>query len=188
MGCIFLKFSIWYHGVPKFIEKFTKRRPARDITLREQWSDRFFTTFKQDGKLKARVKDAVKNVSNCPDSIKREFRLIRYHQEIFRKRVECSLFFRDLLELVDDSMLVVNPRQKASGYNLDPQMNDERLYPHASRKFFTSNLRRYSQSSTLQKSELSSKTRELQNYPVRMRKSPYIGGNTNKYIQRASYL
>jgi serine/threonine protein kinase len=63
MGCIFLEFSTWYHGGPKCVEKFTKQRLARDITLRGQWSDTFFTLSKYDGKGKAKVKDAVNRVS-----------------------------------------------------------------------------------------------------------------------------
>ncbi|KAF2630599.1 kinase-like protein [Macroventuria anomochaeta] len=165
MGCIFLEFSTWYHGGPKFIEKFTKRRSARDITLRGQWSDTFFITSKQDGKLKARVKDAVKN-------------------EIYRIRVECSSFFKELLELVDDNMLVVNPRHKASEHDLHPRVNDGRLHLHASRELVTSRPRRYSQGSTLQKSEPSIqdwKTSKLPSAPAQ--KPLYRSGSG--FIQQA---
>lgn len=65
MGCIFLEFSTWYHGGPKSVEKFSKRRLAPDsIKLRGRCSDTFFTILEQDGKGKrAQVKHAVKSVS-----------------------------------------------------------------------------------------------------------------------------
>lgn len=73
MGCIFLESSTWYHGGPKYIKKFMSKRSARDDTLRGHRSDTFFII---DGRSKARVKDAVNDVSKCLDLIKHEVQLM----------------------------------------------------------------------------------------------------------------
>ncbi|KAF3014002.1 hypothetical protein E8E14_009336 [Neopestalotiopsis sp. 37M] len=97
LGCLYLEFITWMLGGRQLLDEFVKHRNAPDLAWRHIDTSAFFEFEKDNGEMKAVIKPTVQ-MFICK---------LHAHQN-------CSQFFHDFLDMVEDGLLVVkknNPQE-----------------------------------------------------------------------------
>ncbi|EMD92317.1 hypothetical protein COCC4DRAFT_69688 [Bipolaris maydis ATCC 48331] len=111
LGCVFLEFVTWYCGGNKLVEWFGKRRLVKDPRVANMETDTFFILYIEQGQIKAKVKPAVIEVI-----------------ETLQANKTCTRECRELLDMIQADMLVVQQQEAPTKEDNDVSRSQEALF------------------------------------------------------------
>lgn len=107
LGCLYLEFITWLLQGNEAISNFTDKRDLQQLPQQPLYDDQFFTVILDNGKpVDAQVREAVSSWAKG------------LHQD-----KKCSQVIHDFLDVVMKELLVINPKQRASCYDLFQKIN-----------------------------------------------------------------